>query len=60
MDFHPLSLGGIEDHVHLLIKCMACFDIPALMHKVKGISSHFVNHVLLSPDYFAWKSGNPS
>ncbi len=53
---HGLAVGGIEDHVHLLVRMNATCSIAALMKQTKGASSHFVNQVLKSDIEFRWQS----
>ena len=39
-----LAIGGIEDHVHLLVRLPTTLTIADLLKGVKGASSHFVVH----------------
>ena len=50
-----LSINGIEEHIHLVVKIPSTITIANLMKQVKGVSSHFVNHTVC-PDYtFKWR-----
>lgn len=49
-----LALNGVEDHTHLLVKYPATISISDLVKQLKGVSSHFVNKVLESNDFFKW------
>ena len=53
----PLAIGGIADHVHLLIALSPTIAIAKLVKEVKGSSAHLVTH-RLSPDaVFRWQGG---
>ncbi|MGN6561057.1 MAG: IS200/IS605 family transposase [Thermomicrobiales bacterium] len=39
-----VTIGGIEDHVHLLIRFPATLSIADLVKEIKGASSHLVTH----------------
>jgi len=41
---HLLALGGVEDHVHLLVRMPATVTIAQFIGEVKGSSSHAVTH----------------
>jgi REP element-mobilizing transposase RayT len=51
-----ISIGGIEDHVHVLLKLPATVSIADLVKQLKGSSSHLVNHEVL-PRSFKWQGG---
>ncbi len=50
-----LAIGGIEDHVHLLLSLSANTSIAKVMQEVKAGSSKFT-HETFTPD-FAWQDG---
>lgn len=52
-----LAIGGMPDHVHLLVLLPATITLGQLMHDVKGGSSRFVSEQVLSGDWFAWQRG---
>ena len=52
-----LAIGGIADHVHLLIKLPRTLTIAHIMKQVKGSSAHLVNHRPEDPDYIKWQKG---
>jgi REP element-mobilizing transposase RayT len=52
-----LAIGGIEDHVHVLVELPTTVSVGELVGRMKGASSHFVTHVLLSPQPFKWQGG---
>lgn len=51
-----LAVGGVEDHVHLLIKWRTDETIATLMREVKSRSSRWI-HEELGLGAFAWQEG---
>jgi REP element-mobilizing transposase RayT len=51
-----LALGGVEDHVHLLVRIPATVSVAALMNQVKGASSHLLMH-RTGNEGFKWQGG---
>lgn len=51
----PISIGGIEDHVHLLVRLHPAVSVADLVKDVKGASSHLVNHVIQPGGNFRWQ-----
>ena len=51
-----IALGGVEDHVHLLVALPATIALAEFVGKVKGASSHLATHRAL-PDgtFFKWQ-----
>lgn len=51
-----IALGGVEDHVHLLVALPATIALADFVGKVKGASSHLATHRAL-PDsaFFKWQ-----
>lgn len=52
----PVAVGGIEDHVHLLIGLRATHRLADVLREIKGGSSEWV-HATLGKKKFAWQSG---
>jgi putative transposase len=50
-----VAIGGIEDHVHLLVRVPTTIAPADLVKRVKGASSHRVNHDVRPPFYFKWQ-----
>ena len=50
-----LALNGTTDHTHLVVRFPATITIANLVKQVKGVSSHFVNEVLLPDGSFKWQ-----
>lgn len=48
-----LEIGGVEDHVHVLVRMSATVSPAELAHGMKGSSSHLVTHVLQKS--FKWR-----
>jgi putative transposase len=52
-----LAVGGVEDHVHLLLSLPATVDLAHAMQLIKGGSSKWIHDTF--PEYrtFAWQEG---
>jgi REP element-mobilizing transposase RayT len=57
VDVDVLAIGGVEDHVHLLVRIPATVSVADLAKRVKGASTHMVNHDVRPPFYFKWQGG---
>ena len=53
--FH--EVGGIEDHVHIAVTIPPTLKISEWIGKVKGASSHHVNHELVKRKLLDWQHG---
>jgi putative transposase len=51
----PLAIGGINDHVHVLIRFSPTITIARLIGQVKGSSSHAMTHAILPGTFFQWQ-----
>ncbi|MFY7806665.1 MAG: IS200/IS605 family transposase [Limnoraphis robusta] len=52
------AIGGIEDHIHLVVSIPPTLSISEFVKKIKGSSAHYMNHVLsTSSDKFTWQEG---
>ncbi len=51
----PVEIGGMEDHVHLLVRLHPTVSISQLVKEIKGSSSHLVNHALAKQEEFQWQ-----
>jgi putative transposase len=50
------AIGGINDHIHMVISIPPSMAVSDLVKRIKGSSSHFVNQAKLEPDFkFAWQ-----
>lgn len=52
-----VALGGIADHVHLLVRLATTITVARLVAEVKGASSHLMNHEIHSRACFKWQNG---
>ncbi len=52
-----LAIGGMPDHVHLLVKAPTKVSPASLMHQVRGVSSAFVRDHLGDVGGFRWQEG---
>jgi len=50
-----IAIGGMADHVHLLVRFPTTLTIAALLKEVKGSSSHLVTHEIAPGDFFKWQ-----
>ncbi|HOG46173.1 MAG TPA: IS200/IS605 family transposase [Anaerolineae bacterium] len=50
------AVGGIEDHVHLVVSVPPAVALSTFIGQVKGNSSHFVNHECGLDHAFAWQA----
>ena len=51
-----VALGGVDDHVHLLVQAPATISFADFMNHVKGASSHLATHeVLAGKQFFKWQ-----
>jgi REP element-mobilizing transposase RayT len=46
MQAHVLAVGGMQDHIHALVRLPATLCLSEIAREMKGASSHFVTHVL--------------
>jgi putative transposase len=52
-----LEIGGMPDHVHLLVKLRTDVAVSAVVQKVKAKSSKRTNERGISPQRFEWQEG---
>jgi REP element-mobilizing transposase RayT len=50
-----IAIGGIEDHVHLLVRFPTTLTVATLLKEVKGASSHLVTHEITPDEFFKWQ-----
>ncbi|MDQ1728870.1 MAG: REP-associated tyrosine transposase [Pyrinomonadaceae bacterium] len=56
LDGVPLAVGGIEDHVHVLMGLRATQNVAGIMREVKGGSSEWT-HSVVGKKNFVWQPG---
>jgi putative transposase len=50
-----IAVGGVEDHVHLLVRFPSALAIATLIGEVKGSSSHLMTHQINPGIFFRWQ-----
>jgi len=50
-----VALGGVEDHVHLLVRFPTTLAVATLLKEVKGASSHLMTHEITPGEFFKWQ-----
>ena len=53
----PIQIGGIEDHVHLLLGCPPTVCMSEVLRLIKGGSSGWIKQNLPSCGGFGWQDG---
>ena len=54
-DCYAIMIGGIEDHIHMLVKYHQSISISELVKDIKGASSHLMNHEIRPNGGFQWQ-----
>ncbi len=54
---HVLAIGGMPDHMHMVVRAPTTVCAAQLMKQVKGSSSAFVNDLTMRTPYFRWQEG---
>jgi REP element-mobilizing transposase RayT len=57
MGVETIAVGGMCDHVHVLIRFPPAVAITTIVGRLKGASSHLVTHVIRHPEAFKWQGG---
>jgi REP element-mobilizing transposase RayT len=52
-----LSIGGVDDHVHLLIAISSTLSIAKTLQLIKGVSSKWVHDTYPKRHNFVWQEG---
>ena len=50
-----LAIGGMEDHVHLLVALCSTVTLGQLMKAIKGATAHMISDEIKPGDWFAWQ-----
>jgi len=56
-DIKPLMIGGIENHVHLLLGIPAALAVSKAVQMIKGGSSAWIKEMLPGMKGFGWQDG---
>jgi REP element-mobilizing transposase RayT len=51
----PLAIGGVADHVHMLVRFTPTLMIARLVGELKGSSSHMITHAIRPGMFFKWQ-----
>jgi REP element-mobilizing transposase RayT len=52
-----LSIGGVEDHLHLLLSIPSTLSIAKSVQLLKGNSSKWIHQTFLKQRLFEWQEG---
>ncbi|MBX3418662.1 MAG: IS200/IS605 family transposase [Pirellulaceae bacterium] len=52
-----IKVGGIEDHIHILLSLPSTIAISKAVQLIKGNSSKWIHETFLSASSFAWQEG---
>ncbi len=52
--FH--AVGGVEDHVHLVVSIPPKFAVADVIRQIKGGSSHYINTEYQTATKFSWQN----
>jgi REP-associated tyrosine transposase len=52
-----LAIGGMPDHVHLLVRLNPAVSVADVVKGVKGSSSHLATHMIEPAEFFKWQGG---
>lgn len=56
-DIRAVAIGGVEDHVHLLVSLPSTMTIAKAMQLLKGNSSKWIHETFPHMRAFAWQGG---
>jgi REP element-mobilizing transposase RayT len=51
----PLAIGGMPDHIHMIVTLHSTVAIAGLLKELKGASSHLATHVIAPREFFRWQ-----
>lgn len=52
-----LKIGGMNDHIHILMMLPSTISLSKAMHKIKGSSSRWINNQFFQGNEFKWQGG---
>jgi putative transposase len=55
MGCEVIAIGGVEDHVHVLVRLAGRTSVSDLVKQVKGASSHLIQRVVSPDGFFRWQ-----
>ena len=51
----PMAIGGIDDHIQVLMRLSPRIAVARLIGEIKGASSHAVTHAIRPAHFFKWQ-----
>ncbi len=51
------AIDGIENHIHVVASIPPKISISDFVQKIKGSSTHYLNHLYHGEDMFGWQRG---
>jgi REP element-mobilizing transposase RayT len=57
MDCEPIEIGGIEDHLHIVLRFPPTVTIAGLAKELKGTPSHLMTYEIRPEEFFKWQRG---
>jgi putative transposase len=51
------AINGIENHIHVIASIPPKISISDFVQKIKGSSTHYINHLSPGEDMFGWQRG---
>jgi REP-associated tyrosine transposase len=51
----PFAIGGVHDHIHMLVRFSTNVTIARMIGEVKGASSHTITHSVMPGSFFKWQ-----
>src|SRR5512133_328935 len=54
---NPLCIGGMQDHVHILLGLPPTITVSDALRRIKGASSHWIKVTFPGCLSFAWQDG---
>jgi putative transposase len=54
---HPYAIGGVEDHIHILVGIPATMCVADAVQRIKGASSLEIKRRVPQLSSFGWQNG---
>ena len=54
---HPFAVGGVEDHIHILVGIPATICVADAVQRIKGVSSLEIKRRIPQLSSFSWQNG---
>jgi len=52
-----LKIGGMSDHIHILLMLPSTISLSSAIHRIKGSSSRWINKQFFNENEFKWQGG---